>query len=249
MLRKLLKLTGFIVLIAFMVVTLAFSAREARNVPCRSIQIEISENELIKISKDEITRLVISADNQLIGKNLRQINADFIEREVEKHQAIFNAEVYKVIAVDSLNYSGLLGVKVKHREPAVRIMSADGRYYLDKNGEKIPISANYTANVLVATGYFSEQFANEQLLPFVLHLESDPFWEAQVEQVHVDESGNVVLTPLVGDHIIELGTLEKYPEKLRNMKAFYQQVMARNNWEKYNRISLKYDNQVIAKKR
>ncbi len=93
MLRKLLKLIGFFVLVAFLVITLAFSAKESRNITCRSIEIEISEDELIKISKEEISRLINSADKQLIGKNLEQINADFIEKEVEKHQAIYNAEV------------------------------------------------------------------------------------------------------------------------------------------------------------
>jgi len=249
MLRRLLKLTGFILLVAFLVITLAFSAKESRNIPCRSIEIEISENELIKISKEEIIRLVNSADEQLIGKNLEQINADFIEKEVEKHQAIYKAEVYKVIAKDTVNYRGILGVRVKHREPAVRIMSAEGRYYLDKNGEKIPVSANYTANVLVATGYFSEKFAKDELLPFVLFLENNPFWKAQIEQVHVEQDGDIILTPLIGDHLIELGSLEDYPAKLRNMKAFYRQVMARNKWNDYKIVSLKYDDQVIAKKR
>lgn len=249
MLRKLLKLIGIVMLVAFLVVTLSFSASESRNIPCRSIEIEISENELIKISKEEITRLVNSADEQLIGKNLEQINADFIEKEVEKHQAIYNAEVYKVIAKDTVNYRGILGVRVKHREPAVRIMSAEGSYYLDKNGEKIPVSANYTANVLVATGYFSEKFAKEELLPFVLFLENNPFWKAQIEQVHVEQDGDIMLTPLIGDHLIELGKLNDYPAKLRNMKAFYRQVMARNKWNEYKMVSLKYNDQVIAKKR
>ena len=249
MLRKVLKLIGFIVLVAFLVVTLAFSAKESRNVPCRSIEIEFSKNELIKISKEEITRLVHLADEHLIGESLEQINTDFIEKEVEKHKAIFNAEVYKVIVKDTINYRGILGVRIKHREPAVRIMSDEGRYYLDKNGEKIPVSANYTANVLVATGYFSEKFAKEKLLPFVLFLENNPFWEAQIEQVHVEQDGDIMLTPLIGDHLIELGTLEEYPSKLRNMKAFYQQVMAHNKWNEYKMVSLKYDNQVIAKKR
>jgi len=236
-------------LVAFLVITLAFSAKESRNIPCRSIEIEISENELIKISKEEIIRLVNSADEQLIGKNLEQINADFIEKEVEKHQAIYKAEVYKVIAKDTVNYRGILGVRVKHREPAVRIMSAEERYYLDKNGEKIPVSANYTANVLIATGYFSEKFAKDELLPFVLFLENNPFWKAQIEQVHVEQDGDIILTPLIGDHLIELGSLEDYPAKLRNMKAFYRQVMARNKWNDYKIVSLKYDDQVIAKKR
>ncbi len=247
--RKLLKITGFIVLVAFIIVTLAFSTKETKNVICSDIEVKFVDNELIKLSTNEITRLVKSADKNLIGKNLRMINADFIEKEVEKHQAVLKAEVYKVMAKDSLTYTGILGVKVKHREPAVRIMSSSGNYYLDKNGVKIPVSANYTANVLVATGYISENFAREQLLPFVLYLTEDAFWNAQTEQLHVDQNGDILLTPLVGNHMVELGNLENFPEKLRNMKAFYKQVLANNNWNKYETVSLKYKNQVIAKRR
>jgi cell division protein FtsQ len=249
MLRKLLKLMGYILLAAFLVVTLSFSVKEGRNVACGNIEIELKKDEIIKISKDEITRLVQSADNQLIGKNMQKINADLIEREVEKHQAIFKAEIFKIIAKDSLSYRGILGVKIKHREPAARIMSSAGRYYLDQYGEKIPLSANYTANVLVATGYFTENFAKEQLLPFLLFIKNDAFWNAQIEQVHVEKDGDVILTPLVGDHLIEVGSLENYTGKLANMKAFYKQVIASNNWSKYKRVSLKYKNQIIAKKR
>jgi len=249
MLRKVLKLVGYLLLIVFLAVTLAFSSRESRNVTCSSIQIDFNEEELIKISRDEIVRLVRAADNQLIGKELNQINAEIIEREVEKHQAILNAEVYKVIARDSVNFKGILGVRVSHRVPAVRVMSSTGSYYLDKTGEQIPVSANYAARVLVTTGYFSEEFARNELLPFVLFIDENPFWKAQIEQVHVEQNGNVLLIPLVGDHVVELGALEDFQIKLRNVKAFYEQVMARNQWEKYEQISVKYKNQVIAKKR
>ncbi len=249
MLRKLLIIAGYLILAAFMVVTLAFSANEGRNIPCRSITIEFREDEPIKISKQEIARLVNAADDQLVGKNLSLINAETIEKEVEKHQAVLNAEVYKVIAKDSLSYSGILGVKVKHREPVLRVLSSSGRYYLDENGEHIPVSDHYTARVLTVTGYFNETFAREQVLPFVLFVDQSPFWKAQIEQIHVEKDGDVLLTPLVGDHLIELGPFEGFPQKLRNMKAFYQQVMVNNNWEKYKQVSVKYKNQVIAKKR
>ncbi len=249
MLRKTLKLTGYILLTAFIVVTLAFSSRENRHVSCRNIEIEFSKNELIKTSREEVEQLINAADNQLIGKELREINAELIEKEIEKHQAILNAEVFKVVAKDSTSFKGILGVRVKHREPVLRIMSSSGTYYLDRTGEQIPVSSNYTANVLVASGYFSEDFAKEQLLPFVLHLEKNPFWQAQIEQVYVEQDGNVVLTPLVGDHLIELGNLENIGEKLRNMKAFYEQVLVRDSWDKYQTVSVKYKNQVIAKKK
>jgi cell division protein FtsQ len=249
MLRKILKLAGYLFLVAFLVVTLAFSARESRNVTCRNIQIELREDESIRISKDEIARLVNAADKQLIGKDLRLVDTEMIELEIEKHQAIHKAEVYKIVARDSTSYNGVLGIRIRHREPVLRVMSTGGNYYLDKYGEKIPVSTNYSANVLVATGNFSVEYARQELLPFVMFIDNNPFWKAQIKQIHIDGDGEILLTPLVGDQIIELGSLKDFPEKLRNMKAFYEQVLVQNNWDKYRLISVKYKNQVIAKKR
>jgi cell division protein FtsQ len=249
MLHKILKLAGYLFLAAFIIVTLAFSARESRHVTCRNIQIELREDESIRISKDEIARLVNAADKQLVGKELRLINTELIELEVEKHQAIEKAEVYKILARDSTSYRGILGIRIRHREPVLRVMSAGGNYYLDKHGEKIPVSTSYSANVLVATGNFSEEFARQELLPFVQYIDDNPFWKAQIKQLHIDGKGEILLVPLVGDQIIEMGSLKDFPEKLRNMRAFYEQVLVQNNWNKYKMISVKYKNQVIAKKR
>ena len=249
MLQKLLKIAGYLGLAMFFIVTLAFTSHESKNVPCRSVEIEFGNDELIKLSKAEISRMVKSADKEITNKKLEDINADAIEKEVEKNPAVLKAEVYKVVAKDTASYKGIVTVRVKHRRPVVRVMSQSGSYYLDKFGNKVPISTSYTANVLVATGYFTDKYAKEQLLPFVLFVEGDEFWKAQIEQVHVEKGGDVILTPLVGDQIIELGKLIDFQEKLRNMKAFYNQVLANNNWDKYEKISLKFKNQVVAKKR
>lgn len=180
---------------------------------------------------------------------MKEINADLIEQEVEKSKAILNAEVYKVIAKDSTSYKGILAVKVKHRESVVRIMSSEGSYFLDKYGSSIPVSPVYAANVPVVTGYFAKDFAVSQILPFVLFLDKDDFWKAQIEQIHVEKGGNVWLTPLVGDQRIELGSFDNFEKKLQNLHAFYVQVLAKNNWDKYQSVSVKYKDQVIAKKR
>lgn len=249
MLRKLLKLAGYLVLAMFFIATLAFTSHESKNIPCRSVEIEFGNDDLIRLSKTEIYQLVKSADKDITAKNLEDINAEIIEKAVEKNPAILKAEVYKVVAKDTASYKGIVTVRVKHRRPVVRVMSDEGTYYLDKFGDKIPVSTNYTTNVLVATGYCSEKYAKEQLLPFVLFIENDAFWKAQIEQVHVEKNGDVILTPLVGSQIIELGNLGNFKEKLRNMRAFYSQVLTKNNWDKYDKISLKYKNQVVAQKR
>jgi len=87
------------------------------------------------------------------------------------------------------------------------------------------------------------------LLPFILFIKNNEFWKAQIEQVHIEKNGDVTLVPLVGDHLIEFGKLDNYQAKLRNMKAFYSQVLAKNNWNKYKTLSLKYNNQIVAKRR
>lgn len=247
--RKLYKFMGLSAVIVFLVITLAFTAHESKNIVCRHVEVDFRTGDIIQISNSEILKLVKAADDSLVGKTLHKINAEIIEKEVEKHKAVLKAEVYKVLVKDSTSYKGVLTVKVKHRKPVVRIVSDNGNYYLDNEGDKIPVSTQYTANVLAATGKISEKFAVDELLPFVLFLGNDEFWEAQVEQIHIENNGDVLLIPLVGDQIIELGKLDNYEEKLRNMRAFYDQVLAANNWDKYKSVSLKYTNQVIAKKR
>ncbi len=249
MFRKLLKIAGILALVIFIIVTLAFTSSESKDVLCGNIVIKFENDEIIQVNKNELIRLAKGADNDVLNKKLTQINCETIEQAVEKHEAILKAEVYTVIEKDSSSYKGVLAVRVKHREPVVRIMSETASYYLDEFGGKIPISSNYSANVLATTGYFSEKYAVEQLLPFVLFIENDEFWQAQIEQIHIEKTGDALLTPLVGDHIIEFGALDDYQKKLKKMKAFYQQVLARNNWNKYKTVSLKYNNQVIAKRR
>ena len=248
MFQKLLKIAGILLLVAFIVVTLAFTSGESKDIVCRDIEVTFNNSDVIHINKNEIMRKVKAADAKILGKTLDKINSDVIEKEVEKLLAVRKAEVYKIIEKDTASFRGVLVVKVKHREPVVRIISDNGSYFLDKDGNRIPVSSSYTANVLVVTGSLSEKYAVEEMLPFVEYIRENDFWNAQIEQIHVEKDGDVLLSPLVGEQIIELGSLDDYKGKLRRMKAFYEQVLVKNNWNKYKTISLKYSNQVIAKK-
>jgi len=249
MFRKLLKLTGFLLLIVFIIGTLAFTSIESKNIICSDIEVVFDKNEAINIDKDRLIRLVKATDSKVLRKTLEQINSEVFEEEIEKIPAILSADVYKLIVNEKGVYKGVLVVKVKHREPVMHVISSNGSYYLDKYGVRIPVSSSYSTNVLVASGSISEKFAVEKLLPFIQYVEDNDFWNAQIEQVFVEQDGDVLLSPLVGGHIIELGDIDNYREKLHVMREFYKQVLAKNNWNKYERVSLKYNNQVVAKRR
>ena len=249
MVKKLLKLFGFLVLVIFITGTLAFTSIESRNIICSDIQVVFNTEETINVDKDKIIRLVKATDNKVLGKTLNQINSEIIEEEIEKLPAVLRADVYKLMVSDKGAFKGVLVVKIKHREPVMRVITSTESYYLDKYGVKIPVSTSYATNVPVTSGSVSETFAVEQLLPFILYIEENDFWKAQIQQVYVEDDGDVLLSPLVGGHIIELGDLENYREKLQIMRAFYKQVLVKNNWDKYEKVSLKYNNQVVAKRK
>lgn len=249
MFRKILKIIGWSLLGLFLVVTLAFTSKETKDVKCEDIKVYFDGEQVISLNKEEIIRMVKKADQNLLQKNLKQVNAEVIEEELKKNSTIENAEAYRVVAKNDNNYKGILAVMVKHRTPVVRIITENKSYFLDKMGKQIPVSTKYAANVIVATGNISEEFARYKILPFVLKLGESEFWSAQIEHIYVNNENNIVLTPLVGDQIIEFGSLDNYQEKFRNLKAFYENVLAKNNWNTYKQINLAYKNQVIGIKR
>lgn len=249
MFKKLINLVGLLLIVVFLVITLAFTSFENKDNICSEIEVNFNPDDIIKVTENDIITMVKAVDNQILGKSLTQINAEKIEKEIEKFKAIEKAEVYKVMVKDSTSFKGIISIKVKHHEPFIRVMSASGNYYMDKKGNKFPVSINYTANVLTVTGNMDDDISVNKLIPFVMYVEDDDFWKAQIQQIHVKSDGDVILIPLVGDQFIELGSFDNYEKKLRNTRAFYEQVLSKNNWDKYKTVNVKYDNQVIAKRR
>jgi cell division protein FtsQ len=53
----------------------------------------------------------------------------------------------------------------------------------------------------------------------------------------------------VGDHLVYLGKLENFEDKLARLKEFYKKGLNRVGWNKYSRINLEFNNQIICTKR
>ena len=80
-------------------------------------------------------------------------------------------------------------------------------------------------------------------------MQQNPFWDAQIEQIYICADQTVELVPRVGDHLIYLGELKDYDRKLDRLKEFYQKALNKVGWNKYSRINVEFDNQIICTKR
>lgn len=180
------------------------------------------------------------------GQLLKDVDTRKIEELVSKNEFVESVECYKTA-------SGKLCVEVKQRNPVIYVIP-DGQdgYYVDKGGNIIPSSV-YTYNMVVATGAISKKYASEVLSDFGTFLLSDGFWNKQIEQIYVrhgkGQESVVELIPRVGDHVVYMGSLDEYRKKLRRLRIFYDKAMGTVGWNKYSRINLEFNNQIVCEKR
>lgn len=176
------------------------------------------------------------------GKLMSEISLKQIETALLKSAYIEEVMSYKTPG-------GKVCISVKQRLPILHVMSSDGQnYYLDRTGKQMPKSS-YFANLVVATGHITPQYARRNLTRLGRIVQDNDFWSNQIQQIYVSENGEVELIPRVGEHTILLGPPTQVEDKLARLKEFYTEGLNKVGWNKYSTISLKYDNQVICKKK
>lgn len=221
----------------------------AENTSVEIIPLESGEKML---SDKDVRQILLRAfGNTLEGTELANLEVERMERVLEEDPFVLDAEAF-------VGQSNTLHVKIRQREPVLRVLDNNGgNYYLDKDGAKIPVSRNYTARVLVATGNiapysadFRQKKRNSLKDTYALanFLRADPVWEGFIQQIHVNNAGEFVLVPLVGDQKILLGSTRNLEDKLRRLKIFYKEAMPYAGWRTYETINLKYNGQVVAKR-
>lgn len=238
---------GLLVLIAILVIgSLVFSSKRLARVKCSELTIVIPEESTRFIDEEEVARLVNEAAPNLKSTRLSSINTYALEKSLQKNPAIKNAEVYRHISGERMSFKGELVVEVQQRDPLFRVMNENEDYYMDEKGVRIPANPKFSAHVMLVTGKPNIKLAVQQLVPLVKYISEDAFWKAQIKQIDVRDNGELTMVPLVGEQLIEFGDGSNYREKLRNLKALYEQAFPKAGWDKYSKISVKYANQVVC---
>ncbi|MCB0648299.1 MAG: hypothetical protein KDC49_16630 [Saprospiraceae bacterium] len=192
---------------------------------------------------------------KLLGYDVREakvteINLAELEEFLVKDDRVKKAEVF----LDSKNK---LTVWLVQRQPIVRVVDdANFSYYIDEDGDKIATRKGVAVRVPLATGYIGI-YDKESLLsekPSTLRevylaakeIMNDPFIEALVEQIDVNQEKDLLLIPKIGRQEIKIGSAENITEKFDNLKSMYKDGIPMVGWQKYRGINLKYKGQVIG---
>jgi cell division protein FtsQ len=243
MVKNILLVSTAVLLFAYMTFAVAYLNPQAgKNTICKELQVNVVDTmERHYITSGEIAASLKNAGLSPIGKDITAINTSTIEAKLAENKLIKRVECYK--AVD-----GTVKIKIYQRIPVLRVFSTKGNYYVDNEGERMPIPGNFAAYVPVASGHIENEYAQTKLYEFALFLQKDKFWNSQIEQIYVAPNGDVELSPTVGNHQIVLGKIENYRENLDKLRLFYEKGLDKVGWNRYSVINLKFKNQVVCTK-
>jgi cell division protein FtsQ len=242
---------AWVISLAGVIVLMSFISVKKDTVKCSNIKILIPGADNF-IEREEIDAILWQSQGTLIGRQLQKINLNEIEKKITANPYIAGAKIYA-------DMDGVIHIEIKQRQPILRIINTGNQdFYIDRAGLKMPISANFTANVLVANGNIQELYTGKldtlktkeakDLYKTALFIKEDPLWDAQIEEMFVNESDDIELVPRVGNQRIILGNADSLEVKMINLLTFYKKAMPKVGWDTYKTINIKYTNQIVCER-
>ena len=242
MIKKLAIILLLLGLLCYFMAAVTVLNKPEEGLVCSGVEVVVEDSlQTGFIRKKEVLQLLKKRKCDPTGQKVDSVMLSVIEGTLRKSPYIEEATSYKTPG-------GKVCIRVRQRLPILHVMASGGQdYYLDKTGRQMPESS-YFADLPVATGCITPEYARKNLVKLGRLIQDDPFWNNQIQQIHVLENGEVELIPRVGEHTIFLGRPTEVERKLGRMKDFYTEGLNKVGWNKYSQISLKYDNQIICKK-
>lgn len=232
---------------------IAFSERKHDVITINDVHIRmqnIGDNHFM--DEADITKLMQTDIEALRGADVGSIDLNEIEKRIRQDSYVKEAELYN-------DLRGNLVVNVRLRRPLARIVRNDGPDgYVAEDGTVMPASDKFTSRATLLSGpnavalLRSENIADSEegraVLELLRYIHADEFWNAQVAQLDIDSKGRICMYPQVGDERIEFGRHENLERKFAKLRIYYKEILPRTGWNRYGRVNLEYDGQIVAER-
>ena len=199
-----------------------------------SVQLTQTKHPVYFIDEKDIREIVKKSNP---GKRIGDINIPDLEKKINLLPAVDSANVY-------LNLNGNLNLDIKQRVPAFRRNKNGRDFYGDEKGTEFPISKNYSFPCMLVTGNVDKS-EYVKLAELVDKIDRDEFSKKYFIGITKENGGYNFLTSQ-GNYKVEIADLEKINVKVKGFKTFVEKHLFYQEPDKYSKISVKYDNQIVT---
>jgi len=231
--KSLIQFISVAVLMGALIVVSQFQ-QEVR--PASHIDIRFDQKKETLVDADSVNKLLIQNKAPLASIPKETLVLKEMEARLVQHPMVYQAQVF--ISID-----GEIGANIQTKKPIGRVLDSPG-FYIDEQGQPMPLSNLYTARVPIVTGEVLLHL--DALKELLLIIRQDAFLERMITEVAVDAQGNIQLELRQEKYKLLLGPVSNVTEKVRNFKAFYQNMRKDQEQKQFKKVDLRFNNQVVA---
>jgi cell division protein FtsQ len=229
-----------VLMLALVVFLYSFASHrnESRKL-AKSVVIFVGEDHLF-VKSETVNKLLI--ENKRDVKTIAKVEVDLnkLEKTINNQEMIQQSEVF--VTVD-----GILKAKIKQKIPIARVFDENGSFYIDYEGNVMPLSNLNTARVLLVFGGINNE-NRKDLSDLFRTIYDDDFLKKNIIGAQVLPNGALVLKNRNFDYEIEFGKTINVKKKFKNYKAFFQKAVLDSSLYKYKKVNLMFTQQVVCTK-
>lgn len=228
---RLLKILVTVILLGFL---LSFSLKRFAQKKMDKIVVNLQQSPVYFVDEKDIRKIVKKYNpTEKIG----DIDIPNLEKKLNSLPAVDSANVF-------MGLNGILHVDIKQKVPAFRLHRGTDEFYVDGKGNEFPIAASYSHPCMLVVGNVRKE-EYKDLTNLIHKLEADDFSKKYFIGISkVGENFNLLTSD--GHFKVEIGDLDNIDFKVKGFKTFVEKFLVYQNSEKYTKISVKYNNQIVT---
>lgn len=206
------------------------------------------DDSFVFVKRAEIEKLIrYRAGGRIIGQAVDRFPLQGMEDSLRTFIGVSDAQAY-------FDNRSVLHVRIRERVPVARVFATNGSsFYLDSAAQPLPISDQVVIdcpvfNGLNWIGHRPDSLQANRAVALARYVQADSFWTAQVGHFEIDEKGRFELIPVAGNHRVQFGTAEDPAAAFRRLWLFYKNVLGPQGLDRYARVDVQYQGQVVASK-
>lgn len=198
-------------------------------------RINYMDSELKFVSVESVNKLLKQIDSNSSTILKRNLNLRKVEEIINDNAFIEFAEV-------SMNLVGEIGIKIVEKKPVFRVLN--GEFYIDSNGNKIPLSNLFSEHIpLIISNVNPDDYVSLGTLGSFL--KNDDFFSTHITGLEIIDN-NLLFHVRNFSYVIKMKGFKQYKARLRNYKVFYQSVLNDSVLGNLSSINLNFNSQVIV---
>lgn len=230
---RILKILVTVILFGFL---LSFSLKRFNNAKMENVSINMNQSKtpVYFIDEKDIKDLVKQYNPT---RKIGDVKIPELEKKINENPFVYSANVY-------MNLNGNLNVDIKQRVPVFRLSKNGKDFYVDEKGVEFPISRNFSYPCMLVMGDVDAS-EYQKLGQLVEKIDKDDFSKKYFIGIKKEKDNYNLLTS-DGNYKVEIGDLENIDFKVKGFKTFVEKYLVYQNPNKYKKISVKYNNQIVT---